>query len=524
LSGVAIAQRSTRASLVLFAGNFVSTALLAVSSIVIARLLGPGPYGSYTLVLVMPQIFQLFLGLGVASAITRFSAYHIARGDPDAARRFSVNSMIFLMLFGAALSLVCFLSAGFLSGVLLHREALAPLVRYVSIAVLAQTALQASVSGLVGWNSMGLASLASIAQAALRLSVAPILVLSGFGVFGALTGYTVGYLLAGGVTCIAFYVLKLRGDLGPGGSGRFLSDIREMVSYGLPIYAGGVLTGLATYYVTILVAAISADAVVGYYQAANNITSAYTLALAAITLALFPAFSSLHGTGADTRLAFRHATKYVAYLMAPLIVFIAGSSKVVLTILYGSQFSAAGTYLVLLALSDIPLVVGFTVAASFFNGVGKTRLSLAVGGVGAGILFVGAPLLGSVLNLGVDGLIYAQLISNASAAAACLYFASRYLKATVDLRSIVAVFGASVIGYLALFLLSLLELPSVIALAADFLVFFFVYLTFTPVLGAIDAADVERLGAAFAGLGAFARLLQPIMGYELLVLRRMKPD
>lgn len=431
--------------------------------------------------------------------------------------------MIFLMLFGVALSVVCFATSGFLSSVVLHREGLALLVRYVSISVLAQTALQASIAGLVGWNSMGLASFASVLQAALRLSVAPVLVVSGFGVYGALTGYTVGYLLAGGVTGLAFYALTLRMAAGNDGVGRFLSDVREMVSYGLPIYAGGVLIGLATYYVTILVAAIDVDAVVGYYQAANNITSAYTLALSAITLALFLAFSSLDGTGADTGSAFRHATKYVAYMMAPIILFIAGGSGLILKILYGSAFSAASPYLVLLALSDVPLVIGFTVTTAFFNGIGKTRLSLAVGGVGAGILFFGAPLLGSALNLGVDGLIYAQLISNAFSAVASLYFASRYLRATVDLRSIGAIFGASALGYLAMLLVSSLALPSILALLADALVFLLVYFTSAPLLRAIDAADVERLGAAFEGLGVFGKLLRPILAYELLLLRRLKP-
>ncbi len=522
MSGTEIAQRSTRGSVILFAGNFVSTGLLAVSSIIIARLLGPSSYGSYTLVLLIPQIFQLFVGLGVATAITRYSAFHIARGEPEVARRFSINSMVFLILFGVALSVVCFASAGPLSAVVLRRQELAPLVRYVSIAVLAQTALQASVAGLVGWNSMGLASLGSILQAALRVSIAPVLVFSGFGVFGALTGYTVGYLLAGGATGIAFYALKLRGASGGGGTGAFVADVREMVSYGLPVYTSGVFVGIANYFVTILVAAIAVNSVVGFYQAANNITAAYSLALAAITLALFPAFSSLHGAGADTGFAFRQATKYVAYIMAPVIVFIAGDSAPIMRILYGSAFSRADTYLVLLALSDIPLVVGSTVAGAFFNGIGKTRLSLAVGGVTAGVLIVAAPLLGSVLGLGVDGLIYALLISNACSAAAALYFASRYLKATVDLRSIVAVFAASVLGYLALLLLSPQALGDLLALAAGAVVFVLVYFTSAPLLRAIDTADVEMLGAAFGGLGVIGALLRPILRYELLILRRLE--
>ena len=104
MSGHEIAQRSTRGSVVLFAGNFLSTAFLAVSSIIVARLLGPASYGSYTLVLRDTPDSPALRGLGVSSAITRFSAYYIARGGLGVAKRFSINSMVFLMLFGVALS------------------------------------------------------------------------------------------------------------------------------------------------------------------------------------------------------------------------------------------------------------------------------------------------------------------------------------------------------------------------------------------------------------------------------------
>jgi len=521
LSITAIAQRSTRASVVLFAGNFVSTGILAVSSIVIARLLGPSSYGSYTLVLLIPQIFQLFVGFGVNSAITRFSAYHIARGEEDVARRFSINSMVFLLLFGGALSAVCFVASGSVSADVLHRPELAPLVRDVSVAIIAQTALQASVQGLVGWNLTGLASMGSILQAALRLAIAPALVVSGFGVLGALTGYTAGYLIAGTAAGAAFYVLRLRRTQERRAAANFVADVKELVSYGLPVYTGNVLGGVASYFVTLLVALIATNAVVGYYQAANNITSAYTLALAAITLALFPAFSSLHGAGADTASAFRRATKFVAYIMTPAILFIAGAAGAIMRILYGPAFSAADTYLVLLAVSDIPLVLGSTVASAFFNGVGKTRLSLAVGAASASALVVSAPLLGDVFGLGVDGLIYALFVSNALSGGAGLYFAARYLGATVDLRSVAATFAASAMGYVAVVLTSGLALSDLFSLAVDVLVFFGVYFTAAPVLRAIDASDVETLGTALGGMGAFAGVLRPIIRYELFVARRL---
>ena len=160
-------------------------------------------------------------------------------------------------------------------------------------------------------------------------------------------------------------------------------------------------------------------------------------------------------------------------------------------ILYGSAFSSAGTYLLLLALSDIPPVIGLTVACAFFNGIGKTRLTLAVSVVGAGVLFVAAPLLGIVLDLGVYGLIYAQLIASAVTGRRRPLLRFTIPGATVDLGQSYPSSARPSLACLSLVLLSLLALPNVLAIVADALVFLLVYFTSAPLLGAIDAADVE---------------------------------
>ena len=188
------------------------------------------------------------------------------------------------------------------------------------------------------------------------------------------------------------------------------------------------------------------DATVGYYQAALNITAVLTLTSSAITVMLFPAFSSLRGLGADTGLAFRHATKYVTFAMAPVILLLAGCSALIVQIIYGPAFSSAASYLELLALSNLPTIIGLSVAGAFFNGVGRTRLTMNVSVLGAATIFVLAPILGNILNLGIEGLIYAILISGMASAVAGLYLASRYLQAMVDLKAIAAIVSASHCG------------------------------------------------------------------------------
>ncbi len=49
MSNIDVAKQSARGSLILFAGNFLDTAINAVAIILVARLLGPDGYGTYTL-------------------------------------------------------------------------------------------------------------------------------------------------------------------------------------------------------------------------------------------------------------------------------------------------------------------------------------------------------------------------------------------------------------------------------------------------------------------------------------------
>ena len=69
-----IAKESAEGSLILFFGNLVSTAVIAIAAVLIARLLGPRGYGEYTLAFLLPGITQLFVGFGANLSVTRYSA------------------------------------------------------------------------------------------------------------------------------------------------------------------------------------------------------------------------------------------------------------------------------------------------------------------------------------------------------------------------------------------------------------------------------------------------------------------
>jgi O-antigen/teichoic acid export membrane protein len=516
LAHIEIAQRSARGTLLLFLGNAISAAIAAAAAIVIARLLGPTGYGAYSLALVIPTIFVSFTGFGVNLAITRYSAYHISGGELDKAKRITKNAILFLTLNGAILTIVVFLVGGWLTSTVLHRSDLGSYVQIASLVVLGQTIFSAVIAAFVGWNSAGLASITSTLQAVLKLVLATLLILGGFGIAGAMIGHVVGYLGAGAIGFIVLYAAKLRGPSSDVGG--FPSDIREMIAYGVPPYIGTVIAGLAAQYVTIILALIAANAVVGYYQAALNVTAAITLVSSAIATALFAGFSSLDGVKGDSGIAFSYAVKYASFVSIPIVMFLVAGAGVLMKVLYGPFYSSGVQYLQLLALTNLPIAIGSSVTPNFFSGVGKTRLTMQFYIAGAIALVILAPLFATAGGLGVVGLIYAQIAANLAAAGIGLYLASKRVGARIDWKSGGAIVLASVIALAAIDALPAVVNP-VATLIGYLVVYCGVYITAIPLVRGLGRDDFIRLSIVSEGFGALKLIVNPILRYERFLLR-----
>lgn len=509
-----IAKRSVRGSLILFASNLAATGVNAVTIIVVARLLGPAGYGTYSLALVIPGILQLFIGFGALPAVVRYAAYYTSVGREDEAKRFTMNVMVFLFVTGTILTVISFFLAGSLSTLVLQRPDLGPYVQLTSLAVLGTTILQTATTAAIGWNWMALSGSTSVAQALIKLALAPLLVIVGFGVTGALVGHLVSYFLAGIIGVAILYQSRLRGF---GSVRNFVADVKTMNLYGLPVYAGTVLLGLATYLVYIILARIASNAVYGYYQAAVNFTAPITLLASAMVSALFPAFASIDGVKADVNSAFRHAYRFVAYLLTPLIVSIIAGAGPLVRLLLGSGYNASVPYLQLLALATLPIAFGYSVHPAFFNGFGRTRLTFVLYLTASITLFLAAPLLAETYGLGVDGLIYATFLSYFVAWAMGTYLAYRYLHAALDIRSTVKILLVSAVSYVAVIVLPTTAY-SLLTLAADVVVFFGIYITLTPLVRAITKSDLDLVELTLSEPAFIGKIASPLLRYERLLV------
>jgi O-antigen/teichoic acid export membrane protein len=514
-----IAKQSARGSAILFAGNLVATGIAAVSSIVVARLLGPDNFGLFSLALVTPSLLQLLTHFGTRSAVTRYVAQYVSLGDVERARRFSQSAMIFSIGAGALLAVVNYLASGWVASVLFQRPVLQPYIALASIYLFGQSIVLAVIATATGWNAMGQASFANVLQAALKGTISPLLIIFGFGVTGAVLGHSLSFIIGGVLSAGLLFFTKVKFV-----RERFsylVEDTRELIRFGFPLFLGGLLAGLSTFYVTVLLAIVANNTVVGYYQAATNLVVPASLLSAATASALYPAFTSLHVTKADTGQAFAMSVKYVSYLIGPVLFFLAAASNELMYVVYGSSFIAGSQYLFLLALANAPILIGQNVIGSFFNGIGRPRLSFYATGAAAVVLFGAAPLLGVSIGLDVTGLILALFASNLSLTALGLYLVHRRKLGATGWRAALATLAASMVAFG-----TCLALPSIgheiIMLGVKIVLFSGIYLTLAPLFGAVDEIDVERLAESIREVSVLRSLTSPFLKYQRILVTRTR--
>jgi O-antigen/teichoic acid export membrane protein len=67
-----VARQAAKGTMFVFAGDTSSAVILSITSIIIARMLGPSEYGLYSIALAVPSLMLLFTDLGINPALIRY--------------------------------------------------------------------------------------------------------------------------------------------------------------------------------------------------------------------------------------------------------------------------------------------------------------------------------------------------------------------------------------------------------------------------------------------------------------------
>ncbi|MEM4704336.1 MAG: oligosaccharide flippase family protein, partial [Candidatus Bathyarchaeia archaeon] len=268
-----VTEESARGGFFLISGTAVATVIMAVASILIARFLGPELYGQYTLALVVPQLLFLFTDLGINNGITKFTASFSALNENARIRRIIKYGLILRVFTGIAIFAVNYVFADAFASILLQRPDLAFFIRIAAASVLFQTIFTTANSAFVGLGKTEFNALTINIQAIAKAAVSIGLVLLGFSVAGAVTGYVASFFVAAIAGLAILFFVVFREKVNDQKNVNSFTDLKLIISYGIPLYFSILLTGFIPLYQNVVLAIFTTDADVGNYKAAANFIS-----------------------------------------------------------------------------------------------------------------------------------------------------------------------------------------------------------------------------------------------------------
>ena len=520
-----IAKTTARGGFKLFIGVSVSSVITALSLILVLRLLAnPDDYGLFTTAMIFPLMLSLFKDWGINSAMIKFLAQYKSEHKTTEIKNVMVSGFLFELATGVLLTLLCFFMADFLATSVFNVPETKVLIELASLTILADSFLKISQSTFIGLDRLEFHSLTLILNSCMRCVLAPLLVLLGFGVFGAIQGQIVAQLIAGIIGLLIFYVSILRKSTEKLWNKReIVMTLKIMLKYGLPLSVSVMVTGFLPQFYSTLLAQSYVDPnaylnAYGNYSAATNFTVIIAFFTVPISTVLFPAFSKLNAKKEKEKLkaVFQSSVKYGALLTVPVTLMIMVLSEPLVFAIVGVEYTGAPSFLTLYSSIFLLACLGNLSAGNFLNGQNKTKITMKL----AIINLIAGMTAGSILipYFKVVGLIVTTLIFGIPSLILALWWIKKHFGATIDWLASLKIFLASLIAAGGThLLLSQINCSYFVETILGGVTFLFFYLVAAPLIRAVDKNDVHSLREMLSGLGPFS----PIFNIPLMIMEKL---
>ncbi|MCW4029662.1 MAG: oligosaccharide flippase family protein [Candidatus Bathyarchaeota archaeon] len=523
---VDIAKVSTAGSFHLLWGLVISTLILSVGTIFIARLLGSDLYGLYAVVLTVPTFIQVFRDWGITSAMVRFTAQYRAESRLDEIRSIYITGIIFEMIIGLVLSVVSFFLADFLAASVFNRPEIASLIQIVSFSIFANGLVNAATAAFTGVEKMELNSIMIIGQSISKTALIIALVALGLGTAGASVGFLAGNFIASIIGVGLVLVIYRKLPKPPSNKLQITAYLTTLLKYCLPLSLATIVTLLLPQFYAFLLPIYytTENVTIGNYSIAMNFVVLITFFAIPVTTMMFPAFSKLDAEKDKIvlRNVFQFSVKYAAFVVVPVTALVMCLATPGVETLFGATYTLAPLFLALLAIQYFYTAFGYLSLTGFLNGQGQTTYMMKLGLLTGLIGFPMGYLL--IMNFGVYGLIFSTLTAVLPGIFIGLGFIKKTYGVVVDwVSSAKILLSSAVAGVLTYLVVAALPLASWLLLVVGVPFFVLVVLVAMLLTRSITRSDLANLRGMVEGLGAigrfFCRLL--VLVEKLMTLLRV---
>lgn len=498
----------------LFLGNLVSTIVLAITSIVVGRLLGPNKFGLYAIALIVPSYGYLALRLGTTSAITHYAAKYLSEGNGK--RAISVSYTISIFHFALGLLVVGLLIpfTGVISTDLLHRTELSSglIIPIALLGVVGQILFNNGTGAFVGIHSFRKSAILQIINSVAKLGLSVFLILLGYSVLGAIAGFTFGFVTAG-VICLLLLISMNKSAI----PRNIREDIGLTANYAWPVFLSILVNGIVSPLQNTILAYTVSNAEIGWYSAGVNIVSLIALFTYPITTVLLPLFSRTI-TGGTKQLAetYELSVKYTALFVTPVTMVVIAFSTPLATAIYGHAFSFSGNYLFVLAVVSLLAGLGNLSWSTFLYGVAETRKAFIATVAGSVTSIIVSIIL--VFNVGIYGIIIGTILGTIVSLALGSRFVSQVLGTKLQTWFVWRIYLSSALCAIIVYPISRFILNPYVVVLGGVSLFLVILVPIMTWVKALTEEDFTFLQVQFKEVKLMRTLLAILSKYQSLFL------
>jgi stage V sporulation protein B len=494
-------------------GWLTRSAVMLLLLVILARLLGPDDFGLYTIVIALFYLLEMIGYLGVDAAIRK----RLPETKGTQQKRVIINSgFISSGSVAIALAVVMLFLSGFIANSIYGNGTLELPIEAAAAAVIFSAIFNAASASLLGLRKNAEAAKANVAFAFGCLVAAPLFVLQGYGVLGAVLGLAVGNAVAAIISLVYLNRSVVLNAYFPK-----TSEIKELIVFSLPIFVSNLAATFATSFGVLLLGVYASSFVVGNYGIAFKFGSFIIIVLNAINSVLLPSFSyALTRKSLAKRMSEIYAGSiyYTLIFLLPALAYLISVSVPIMGLLFSYRYSLAPIYFVLISLGMTARIVG-SYAGSLVIGYGNPRrfMHYQLFVVSSEILLT----LFLVPALGISGLFAAMyLISPLILDLVYIRAMQRQFSVKPTFAMLPRLVFASIIVFLPMFIVSNALGQSTCAVLINAVVLLLIYPPVLVALKAVDAKSIYFLESVGKNISLLRPLVNPVMAYLSLFIRK----
>jgi len=513
-----IGKIAVRGGFFLLIGSFSSTAILALSSIIIARLLGPENYGLYTVILIMPNFLVSICDFGISPSLTRYLSRLKKDGQMESIKELIYTGIILKILITLLLTNILLLFSNEISTFILNRTNINLLIQSTSLYFIGIALLNTINSILIGLDEMVKKSILININSLSRLFLSSTLIIIGYNVLGGLLGAGISLIftsLLGLILLLRFLkTYEIKNFIK-----NFYKSINTILNYGMPLYFSSIFLSFEGQIQKFLMAHYATNVDIGNFAIALNLTMLINIIVTSITSSIFPAFSKIEKERnlLTLKYAFKLSVKYISYIIVPSTMALLFISNNIIQILYGEKYQIAPFYLSLYLLSFLTIGIGKYVIEPFLNGQGETKITLKINFINLVIALISSLILTPQFK--ITGIIISIIISQIFSTIYGLIKLHDKYKFTINITSSFKIFIASIIsGLISLFLKDKIIINNIIIETIFFTISYLIlFLFISALIKTLDIYDLNNIEKLTKDIPILSILIKYFIKIQIII-------